>query len=145
VSLGCAECGDCCDPVGMSGRVRGVIQRWQAWENAGGNRDEAENCDPSVWFAIDRWAPILGPMGERSIAEDPEFRNHRCDMFDTTTRLCTAYEGRPPVCSGFPWYGEAQTPEHIAVLPSRCSYALDVLVASRRRDSKPLIPLRVIR
>lgn len=48
----------------------------------------------------------------------------RCDAFDPVTRACTAYEDRPPICSGYPWYGKA--PNRSKLLNPACSYHADV-------------------
>ena len=38
---------------------------------------------------------------------------YQCDRFDTTTRLCTAHDDRPPICRAYPIA--------INVLPPRCT------------------------
>lgn len=62
-----------------------------------------------------------------------------CPFFDTDTRLCTAYEKRPPICSGFPWYGKdpAEQAANPMTRPSeRCSYWEDVPVIMRPTNYK---------
>lgn len=68
-----------------------------------------------------------------------------CDRFDAATRECAAHDGRPPVCRGYPWYRDGPTAGRAALLPSMCSYALDVPPAWRREGAWPLIPIEVIR
>jgi Fe-S-cluster containining protein len=84
---------------------------------------------PSAPFAREHWHeipdhPDLAPGLVCAV---------RCDAFDQDTRTCTAYEDRPPICSGFPWYGETPSREH--PLHPVCSYTADV---------RPMLPLTVI-
>ena len=131
MSLGCARCGDCCDPVGLNPDVEAAI-----W----GRKAKAdETADPSVLFAREHWSPYEGPLRDGWWVRD-----HQCDRFNPVTRLCEAYDDRPPVCDGFPWYGlEEGNERSVEALPARCSFALDVPPLDRRSDSRPLIPLTV--
>lgn len=133
-SLGCARCGDCCDPVRVPAEILDPYQEWIEYWRDGGDADIAD-ADPTVRF-------IATHMSET----DPDDTGHRvfvCSFFDQTTRECTAHELRPPMCSGFPWYGEAPTERRIQWLYPRCSYALDVPAAERRPDARPLIPITI--
>jgi Fe-S-cluster containining protein len=56
-----------------------------------------------------------------------------CDRFDTATRLCTAHDDRPPVCSGFPWYSSQPGGERIDHLPRACTYVTRTPVRLRQR------------
>ena len=64
-----------------------------------------------------------------------------CENYDPAHQMCRAYDRRPPVCSGFPWYG--REPGDGGAEP-RCSYWLDVPPADRPEGYRPLIPLTVI-
>ena len=131
MSLGCARCGDCCDPVGLNPDVENLI-----WEESA---EPSENIDPSISFAQEHWFPYEGPL-----LDGRGVRSYRCDRFNPVTRLCEAYDARPPVCDGFPWYdrGEGEAGS-VHALPTRCSFALDVHPLDRRPDARPLIPMTV--
>lgn len=144
MSLGCAgaSCGDCCDPVGLDGRVITLIEEWRAWLEAGGTPETAieGGADPSIFFAIDHWTRYEGP----ALTEE-EHHDFRCDRYDPTTHLCTAYEDRPPVCRNFPWYTEEESAgARAARLPARCSFNLDIPPALRKPGARPLIPIMVV-
>lgn len=64
-----------------------------------------------------------------------------CEHYDDAHQMCRAYDSRPPVCSGFPWYGRKPGD---GGAEQRCSYLLDVPPADRPAGSRPLIPLTVI-
>ena len=49
-----------------------------------------------------------------------------CDRFDPLTNLCMAHDERPPVCSGFPWYGKTPAAEHAKGMSVNCSYWADI-------------------
>lgn len=64
-----------------------------------------------------------------------------CEHYDPAHQMCRAYDRRPPVCSGFPWY--RREPGDGGAEP-RCSYWLDVAPAARPEGYRPLIPLTVL-
>lgn len=64
-----------------------------------------------------------------------------CRFFDRDHQECRAYDRRPPMCSGFPWYG--REPEPGRLMYGQCSYLLDVAASERPEGSRPLIPLTV--
>jgi Fe-S-cluster containining protein len=75
---------------------------------------------PSAPFAQQHWHEIPDYpdlVGDQVCAV-------RCDAFDPDTRECTAYEDRPPICSGYPWYGK--TPDRERLLDPCCSFNADV-------------------
>lgn len=49
---------------------------------------------------------------------------YRCDWYDPDTRECRAHDQRPPICSGFPWYGDR--PDPLKAMPPECGYLVDV-------------------
>jgi Fe-S-cluster containining protein len=106
----CARCGDCCDPVVFM-LTRGDLTRRLAEQYLAG---EARR---NLVFIDEHWHTIAVHDGGR-------FSTLRCDMFDAESRLCTAHAQRPPICSGFPWYGEAPRPT--LMLSPRCSFNADV-------------------
>jgi Fe-S-cluster containining protein len=91
-------------------------------------------------FIAGRWHPIGAWRDDDGVAQ----LDLRCDAFDPATRLCTAHEDRPPVCRGYPWYGEdpAGSSRALALYPE-CSYLIDAPPSLRPEGSRPLIPLTV--
>jgi Fe-S-cluster containining protein len=143
VSLGCAGCGNCCDPVAIDADL---IDTWRAWLDywrAGGTKDaistDGEAADPTLRFIAEHMTEIGNTGGVVSF---------ECSFFDKGTRQCTAYDKRPPMCSGYPWYGNepadkiAKNPHQC---PDQCSFLLDVPPSSRPEGSRPFIPLTVLR
>jgi Fe-S-cluster containining protein len=74
---------------------------------------------------------------------------YTCDQFDGERSLCMAHDTRPPICSGFPWYGaEPGTKGMINRALRRCGYWADVprerwpvTVVPMRRVNGQLVPL----
>lgn len=122
MTASCARCGDCCDPV--------VLTIGMARALDAGHGDEA-----STEFARAHWRL-------RQEQPDPTSRHYTCDRFDPDSRLCTAHEDRPPVCSGFPWYG--RVPMAGPLVNPRCSFQWDLPSHQRPAGAWPLIPLTVI-
>jgi len=83
---------------------------------------------PSGSFAREHWHEIP-ELGDYDV-NGKYFHAYRCDVFDPHTRTCTAYADRPPICSGYPWYG-AQ-PDRERVLDPWCAYQADV---------RPMLPI----
>lgn len=48
---------------------------------------------------------------------------YECKHYDPATKQCGNYENRPPICSGYPWYG--QQVDNSKALPSECSFRAD--------------------
>lgn len=95
-------CGLCCDPVVLP-------------------FDPEVMNGPSGPFAREHWSVV-----EHQAATDatPELWRVRCDRFDPDTRLCAAHSERPPICSGYPWYGRAPDPGR--VLDPGCAFQVDI-------------------
>jgi Fe-S-cluster containining protein len=49
---------------------------------------------------------------------------YECKNFDAETKQCGIYETRPPICSGFPWYGNK--PDPTKAMPPECGFLEDV-------------------
>lgn len=75
---------------------------------------------PSAPFAQQHWHEIP----DYSDLAPEQVCAVRCDVFDPDTRTCTAYEDRPPICSGFPWYGAE--PDRERLLDPCCTFNADV-------------------
>ena len=72
------------------------------------------------------WHTLRGGLPELIFVRPPEVRtvllphtssarpNTDCgDCFDFETHLCTVYEQRPQVCSGYPYYGGDALPREV--------------------------------
>lgn len=130
MSLGCAGCGDCCDPVHLAPDVVANVDYWRelaedAWAGAAPTGDVA-------------WVLVHLVDGRPAVDGGVSYR---CDRFDPDARACTAYDERPDMCSKFPAYIGVVEPR---ICPPSCSYLLDVDPADRPANSRPLIPLEVL-
>lgn len=99
----CAQCGVCCDPVRLMFHP-----------------DEMTGA--SAEFARDHWA-VIGEQARTEANGKVEYLVE-CDRFDRSTRLCTAHDDRPPICSGYPWYGKE--PNALRLLDPQCSFVADL-------------------
>jgi Fe-S-cluster containining protein len=108
-------CGRCCDPV---------ITSFDPREKKEG---------PSAEFIQAHWKVI--DILDEATSGTPFWRS-ACDQFDRETRLCTAHEERPPICSGYPWYdgNRSRTKDH--PLDPGCAFNADI--------DKLLLPLFVV-
>ena len=135
MSLGCARCGDCCDPVGLSPSTTALFDDiLEVLTDAYG-----PGCDPAGedWpFIVEHWHEIT--------RHDNGAADYACDQFDRDSRLCLARDARPPVCRDFPWYSDV-VKDGRSIRDRRCSYLLDVPPDLRKPDARPLIPLEVLR
>jgi Fe-S-cluster containining protein len=154
-SLGCARCGDCCERIWLSLPLDDLAV-WST-DALSGVPDPSTDEGWEYWLEhgwVDRELAVqyFDPQGSRRANADflsvhwhpiPE-GDHSCDQFDPVHRVCLAHDGRPPVCSGYPWYGSepsvARAPKRIA----HCSYLADLPPADRPEGSRPLIPLEVL-
>lgn len=115
VSLGCARCGSCCKKAYLN-------VTFEELEDFGSE---------DALFIVKHWH------------RNPGAEHYACDMLGEDG-LCTAYDSRPPVCSGYPWYGREPSQEQAGHLGDQCSYLLDVPPEQRPEGSRPLIPLTVL-
>jgi Fe-S-cluster containining protein len=161
--LGCARCGDCCQDITLSVALEsltpwtsgalastpdpGTEEGWLWW---------TDTQRPGAWSQDQREQAIAqyDPHGTRrrnadfltehwhESAPGQDGPLYACDRFDPDTRLCVAHEQRPPVCSGYPWYGRPPRPG--VILNPRCSYLLDIAPPERPAGARPLIPIEVV-
>jgi Fe-S-cluster containining protein len=117
MSARCVGCGDCCDPVTIDVDTLDSVLRPEA-------------AGPDADFIKEHW---------RKVGQYESVYEVQCDMFDRESRTCTAYENRPPVCSGYPWYG--REPDGDLVLNANCSYFWDLPEDMRGSALYKLIPL----
>jgi Fe-S-cluster containining protein len=98
----CSACGDCCDPV------------WYPLGPADIRQSASTTGAEDLIFAAAHWRAT----GDR---DDDGRHAYWCDRFDPVSRLCTAHDERPPICRGYPWYGEDPA-RRLVVLPVRCAF-----------------------
>lgn len=120
------RCGACCDPVVLSfdpatwpAKAAAEGAHWTTIANAA--------------FAAKHWT--LREHGINPPDETPVTWRMTCTKFDTTSRRCTAYEDRPPICADYPWYHAEPRPE--AALDNVCTYHADV-------PGRRVLPLTVL-
>jgi len=80
-------------------------------------------------FAAEHWHPLTrdqararNPFYAGQLAADAHL--YRCDQLGADGQ-CQAYETRPFVCRGYPWYG--QPPRDMPLADARCGFAYDVV------------------
>lgn len=144
---GCAACGACCDPVilpkspeDLQAIFGAYLQeglpdpatdegwaKWREWwpeEHKDEQRYIYVRQFHDARYILAKWEP-LGP----SSTNEGSFE-YRCPMFDPESRLCTAEDDKPPICSGYPWYGkdpaERIKDQSFVPLGPQCSYWGDV-------------------
>ena len=108
---------------------RFIVKHWRQLTRREGLRR-------APWFA-DAQRGKIGTVDAHGRAVEPVF--YECDRYDTTTRQCTAYDERPPVCDGYPYYGGPKRTD--GALPPACEFLRDrgeqpvpVEVMLQRRD-----------
>jgi Fe-S-cluster containining protein len=99
-----------------------------------------------IRFALEHFTPIkrrdglamatyMDNGGKTSMAEDylsPPIVAftyfYACDRYDPVSRECTAYDERPPLCSGYPFYGKplGDPWNTNKALPEECSFRADI-------------------
>jgi Fe-S-cluster containining protein len=81
-------------------------------------------------FAAKHWHPLTR---EEAMRRNPFYTSrlpdsaylYRCDRLGDDGS-CTAYEERPFVCRGYPWYGEA--PRNMELADQNCGYFYEVVM-----------------
>jgi Fe-S-cluster containining protein len=80
-------------------------------------------------FAAEHWHPLTR---EEAMRRNPFYTSrlpadahlYWCDRLGADGR-CTAYDERPLVCRGYPWYGEL--PRQMELADPDCSYFVDIV------------------
>lgn len=116
----CAKCGDCCEaiPLGLS---KTAMMRY-----------EYESGSPNHLTAlfINKWWRRISRAKYASVhpeaAQTASHFFYECLKFDPVSRLCTAHDERPPICSNYPWYGRSPLAMDHHGIPARCSFWTDV-------------------
>lgn len=116
----CKQCGACC-------RVLTVEQSPQELR-ALAALTKTLGIPSDAIFAAEHWHPLTREeaMQRNSFYTSrlkPEAYLYRCDQLGEDGR-CTAYEMRPLVCRGYPWYD--QPPRHMPLPHPDCGYCADM-------------------
>jgi Fe-S-cluster containining protein len=148
----CNGCGACCNPVTL---LPERIAYLMAFYHRGNPEEtpeafpELDLADPAVMeqakvhyhnarYVVEHWTDrTIDPDGVVSL---------KCPFYDKYTGACKNYDDRPPICSGFPWYGE---PVGVVTttrqLPPACGYWLDVPFTERPPGWRPATTQQVQR
>lgn len=134
----CGKCGNCCENIITSWDLSTLEQNWNGW---------VVGPDPTVdLVAFDAWVRENGLELEDALSRRKScYENYAfvkahwtrqeerppdgsfvwdCAKFDSVTRECTAHESRPPICSGYPWYGKP--PYRESNLSPQCTFNADI-------------------
>jgi Fe-S-cluster containining protein len=110
----CNGCGDCCRVVTLSADKAAMRKI---------------RLEPSNRRWIDRDLQRLsGTEARRLLPSLPRSSSqpyYRCRWFNYETSRCDAYDQRPPICTGFPFYGHEPAAKSLGSRP-RCSFWADV-------------------
>jgi len=157
----CGRCGDCCTDISLTttkkaftasltygdARDDAAWAEWLAkWEaNGWGVPDRANwiRYQADARFIAKHWHG--GKRGKRTRDGKERTVGWECDQFNPETRQCMAYEGRPPICAGFPYYTDDGKPGVIPAgrLPTRCSFWADYPESARPEGWVPIVFLGV--
>lgn len=109
--MGCTSCGACCDNLGFN------LAHWdEEIRRRIGDPAETPSRRSEAEFILAHWHM-------RPNTTSPF--DSTCDLYDPATRQCTAYEARPPVCSGYPYYSDGPNLARLDALPEQCGYRAD--------------------
>jgi Fe-S-cluster containining protein len=139
----CSMCGNCCERIYTGWNLEYLADKAIKWENGPDPTKDLAGFyqwmrDATTWENIDleemlrtrrnavenyRFVKVHWESRNDTPPEDGH-ENWNCKMFDTETRMCNAHGDRPPVCSGYPWYGGK--PKRDADLSPQCSFNADI-------------------
>lgn len=105
----CIKCGSCCEGLFVPN-----ITEQELFSRDG---------DPSIEFIQQHWKVIAQEEGEQRaswVHLSKSVIYLECDQFDLDLQVCTAYEERPYICSGYPFYKGLSTKAD--ALPPKCGY-----------------------
>jgi len=116
----CNGCGACCKVLFLEQSPEEVRQMAALTRVLGIPSDHI--------FAAEHWHPLtreeamrLNPFYTSRVRADAHL--YTCDRLGADGR-CTAYEERPLVCRGYPWYDEP--PREMPLADPECGYAVDL-------------------
>jgi Fe-S-cluster containining protein len=116
----CNGCGACCRVIMLEQSPEDVRQMAALTRVLGIPSDHV--------FAAEHWRPLTR---EEAMARNPFYTSrlrpdvhlYACDRLGPDGR-CLAYEERPLVCRGYPWYGEP--PKAMPLADAECGYRVDL-------------------
>lgn len=123
-------CGDCCTNIWSSTSPERIVEIAEVEQ-----RTSEHPAIDSATFIAAHWTPLSGP-------DELGGYRYACRRYDAEHQRCSAWDDRPQVCRGFPWYDGI--PAEATLVHSRCSYLADVPPDQRPPGSRPLIPLQVL-
>jgi Fe-S-cluster containining protein len=120
----CNGCGHCCDPVLLA------KDTWERTLSAVYSVDSIpDHAVANGKFAARWW---FGNHTEHASEDGRQWVTIQCPFFNRVLRRCEAYDARPPICSGYPWYNfDVETAIKERPLHPECSYWEDVPVTLR--------------
>jgi Fe-S-cluster containining protein len=123
----CNGCGACCRVLTLAESPEQVRQMAALTRVLGIPSDHQ--------FAAEHWRPLTrdeamrrNPFYTSRLPSDAHL--YACDRLGDDGR-CTAYDERPLVCRGYPWYGAP--PRDMVLADPECGYLVDVPDRSRPR------------
>lgn len=126
----CLGSGRCCDPVALPYRYAVLSEAQRSLiepENRKWIEEHLTEITPRR-RGLDAVADYMksgvttGIIGGEIVSIVTHF--YSCDLFDPETRKCTDYRNRPPICAGYPWYGDLPDPSK--AMPHECGYGVDI-------------------
>lgn len=122
----CNMCGKCCEAIHIPHSMEKV------------KRIASIGYSADAKFIAENWIPIsreeaftINPYLAAKAKEEHagqllnEGHYYTCTKLDKETKLCTVHEERPPICSGYPWYGKMPN-IHEVLYDENCSYKVDI-------------------
>lgn len=155
----CNFCGACCRLIALRWGPEELAERAErarvlAEDPALTEEQRANERDniATYEFIVAHWHEVGEAEAAVLLPEMVDERHgayYTCDQFDGERNLCMAHDTRPPICSGFPWYGTAPGgPYRLHRAFRRCGYWADVpredwpaTVVPMRRVGGRLVPL----
>ena len=115
----CKQCGKCCEVIVLSVSMERIKDLAYLDNGSGFTEKESDVIfiaknwsELSKKDAISRNPHIKTWKGEGDIDNNEKYF-YECLRFNRETRKCSAYESRPKVCSGFPYYGKKINPKNL--------------------------------
>lgn len=142
MSASCNRCGDCCSPVLLSPQRHAMMLWWSEQPDPATDDKlppEVAELQRVMWLN-GQWARHDLRMVDILRGATTDLIAFECRHFDKDSRLCTAHDQRPPVCSGFPWYDRPPLTAGLMPPSIRCSYWEDVAVEIRPKGWVKLSP-----
>lgn len=125
----CSMCGSCCNPVLTDIAPERIEELWTEWETTPPDQlNWTKDNKVNFPFVHAHWTNISRDEAVRRnpfLAETNQYL-YLCDQYNEVTHECMAHGTRPPICSGYPWYGKRPTRSRL--YNPECSYHSDLPV-----------------